>query len=636
MNTSENSLQNFFQNTNSATDYIDYLKEADKKYFDGEPILADVDYDRLKKTFHDLFPDHEYFKEVGHAISSKNKITLPMPMGSLDQVYTSEEYAKWLKKYNITSLVISDKLDGMSACVKFENGKFVAGYSRGDGTEGADITKHLQHVTSFPKTINILGNVLIRGELIYKNSIFDNLYKNEFANARNMVSGIFNRKKSSTEYLNNVSFVVYEIMDGVDGISKKIQELEFLKNAGFEVVNYELIEKELQNIDLDNTILTRKKNSPYALDGIVISNDNKLAEHFSDSSSLNPEHSVKYKVTSEADILQTEVIEVEWNLSKNGFFKPRVRIVPVNLFGTTVEYATAFNAGMVESLGIGAGAVIKITKAGNVIPYIVDVVKKASDKMITNTPANIKWNESHVELMLADADNNDEVKFQQVLYFCNSLDIENLKEGSLRSIFTSLELYALPYEEIISIIFNMLEVEFRRIIGENGSKIFKSLERTKQNLSFERFLGALKYFGTSFGERKFKNIIEQLDKPADIWSISYEKAITLFGVDVKTANALLEGIEAAHNLCTKLEISLKTELKTSEFKNFSIVMTGFRDQEFQEKLEKMGAKFSNSVSKNTTHLLVADKNSNSGKAKKAKELGIPTLTLDEFKDSYPF
>lgn len=619
----------------SVDDCIKFLEKADQIYFEGFEGISDKQYDTLKVAVKKIYPDHKYFQKVGAPVtSSKNKVKLPLPMGSLDQVYNAVEYLKWIQKYNISEEIISDKLDGMSGCVKFSNGKLVAGYSRGNGIEGGDILKHLEHVSSIPNKIDYSGDILIRGELIYKKQTFDTLFSKEYANARNMVSGVFNRKESSPNYLNHVDFVVYEVMNQIEGITTKEKELNFLKELGFLVVPFKIINKMLKNINLDNETFLRKNSSLYELDGIVITNNDKNSDKLSNSSSLNPEHSVKYKLISKDDFLQTQVLEVEWNLSKNGYLKPRVRISPVSLFGTTVEYVTAFNAGTVESMGIGPGAVITITKAGTVIPYIVDVIKKSTDEMINNIPPNVKWNSTHVELMLIDADNDEEVKFQQILYFFTSLDVDNLKEGSLRSLFKFYDLGKKSYEEILSILINLLETEYRKVIGENGSKIYNSLQRKLENLSYEKFLGAIKYFGASFGERKFKNIISQLDDPQNIWDITYDKALTLFGVDTKTADMMVGGMKESKDLLNRLNLSLKKELKTTEFKDFVVVMTGFRDHEFQESMEKKMAKFTNSVSKNTTHLLVADKNSNSTKTKKAKELNIPILTLDEFKNEF--
>jgi NAD-dependent DNA ligase len=351
----------------------------------------------------------------------------------------------------------------------------------------------------------------------------------------------------------------------------------------------------------------------------------------SGSSSLNPEHSVKYKVLDANSFIETAVVDVLWELSKSGFFKPRIEIRPVVLFGTTVTYATGFNGKFINDNGIGCGAKVIITKSGMVIPYITQVTHSVDPKM---PERKWIWNDNGVEAVLEDADNDSEVIFKQVLDFTNSLNIDLLKESNLAKVISTFKMGSQSYEAIIEILVNLLEGEWINAVGSNGSKIYASLQRRLNNLTVAHYLGSVKFMGFGFGVRKAKALVKSLNDHMDVWTLTVANIEQMDGFDTKTATAIAKGLPVAKAFAETLGLSFVQEVKTSEFANFNIVFTGFRDKELEEKLEKMGAKMGSSVSKKTTHLVTAEPNSTSTKAKKAREVGVKTLSIDEFKEEY--
>jgi DNA ligase (NAD+) len=364
----------------SQQDTIQLLEAYDDAYERGEPLVSDIDYDQTKRTAQKRFPNDPYFIRVGSKIRSGTEFQLPYKMGSLDQIYEGE-YAKWVNTYGIINKDVYNtyKLDGMSGMVQFNLGNLQVGYSRGDGTNGHDLTRHLSHIKNLPQTIGHDGYLTVRGEFIMAKETFDTKWSNEFANPRNMVSGIMNRKVSDTEALNDIDFVVYQIVaSDIAGTGEsQTKDLEILKSLGFAVVDGELSRAGDHN---DNTLADQlkkfRKLSKYELDGIVITINNAVDhKQLSNSSSLNPEYSVKFKILDKDSIVETTVVDVHYELSQHGFFKPRVEVIPVSLFGTVVTFATGFNGRFIYNNKIGPGARIRITKAGQVIPYILDVVE---------------------------------------------------------------------------------------------------------------------------------------------------------------------------------------------------------------------------------------------------------------------
>jgi DNA ligase (NAD+) len=363
------------------TELVEKLKHFDEAYFNAsitDEVLDDNEYDNLRNKLKLLDPSNQYFTGIGSDVRG-GKVPLPFPMGSLNQVYDDNDILNWITKYGISSAVISDKLDGCSCELIYRDGQFAQAFSRGNGVEGADITRNIALIPNVPKTISagylFPDDIVVRAEVIIKNLVFDVKYSKEFKNSRNMVAGILNRKLPTEDVLGDFEVIVYEIMDGVTNLTKA-KELELLKQYGFTVVEYQTHPIDILNDnDLGKMVFDRKAKSAYLLDGLVITTDTyKNISAQSNSSSLNPEHSVKYKNLSRDAYREVSVVDVLWELSMNGLWKPRVQIVPTELDGVTITYVTGHNGRFIYDNKIMPGTVVKIVRAGSVIPQIVGVI----------------------------------------------------------------------------------------------------------------------------------------------------------------------------------------------------------------------------------------------------------------------
>lgn len=624
---------------------IEKLQKADDSYFNsvGTETLTDSEYDRLKQYAFKLNPAHPYFSRIGSDVRG-GKTRLPYTMGSLDQIYHGE-YPSWASKYapGKKKVVISRKKDGISGMVEYRGAVRQIGYSRGNGVEGADLTRHLDYIQNLPKNLPDTEDYLVvRGEFIMSNTKFNANWAGKFANPRVTVSGTMNRAESRKDILADIDFIAYEIVatNGTPVGSKEAQ-LELLKSLGFQVVNYESFEADtLNDAVLEALLVEARANSDYELDGIVLTVD-EIEQLVSqrNSVSLNPEHSAKFKVNSASDEVTAVVSNIIWEISKNGLFKPRVEIIPVKLFGTTVTFATGHNAKNIVDNGIGIGATIKITKAGSVIPYIVSTVTQAPKHALPPQTAGSEWewNSNGVEIVLKDIDSHPVVRLKQLLDFVETLNVDLLKESSLSKMFTAYKLEQYSFDDAVVLLTDLMEHEWINVIGSNGSKIYSSLHRRLQKLDLATFLGAVKYFGAGFGVRKAKKVLGQIGSDDAVWSLKASDIESMDGFDT-TANQVVAGLAPSKALLDRLIKSgvaqLVKEQKTDELKDLNVVMTGFRDPDLAATIEKRGGKNGSSVSKKTTHLLTYDANSNSGKAKKARDLGVKVMTPDEFKDEF--
>lgn len=626
---------------------IDRLKQYDFEYHtEGESSISDREYDAMRRKAHGLDPGNPYFAAVGSDVRG-GKIPLPYQMGSLDQKFDSD-VPLWLRNLSLANelIVLSDKLDGISAMLIYRFGKLEIAYSRGNGVEGADITRHVRKLPGVPLTLASSKDayVAVRGELIMQNKVFADNFAFEFKNPRNMVAGCFNRSNTEQTVLNRIDFVAYQVVAHSDIVGKpitsKLEEFDFLKREGFEVVMYTT--KRGRDItaqylaDYTKETKTNSAREGYELDGIVLTiNEYNEDEHSKRKSgtSLNPEHSIKYKIIDEDSVVITDVVDVLWELSKSGFYKPRVQVRPVNLYGTTVTFATGFNGKFIFDNGVGPGAKVKITKSGSVIPYIMEVTKKVTPKMPTEA---WDWNDNGVEAVTTD-DDNPEVKFKLVLSFVETLQVELLKESTLREAWTRLKLHEMEYEDIIPLLFDLTNGEWVKLVGANGNKVADSLRRRGENMELATFLGAVKYLGFGFGVRKAKALLAQVSE-AELTSLTENDFATLDGFDIKTGTKVANGLPQAFQLLNGLirdgSVTMVKVTKTDELKGVNAVFTGFRDADLEKAIELAGGKVGSSVSAKTTHLLTMDPKSNSGKAKKARDLGIKVMDPTEFKDTF--
>jgi DNA ligase (NAD+) len=631
---------------------ITQLKLYDVEYAEGEASVSDKEYDALRKQAQALDPGNAYFTNVGSDVRG-GKEKLPYVMGSLDQIYNQNEWDNWVRTYNLKgkSVVVTDKQDGISAMLIYRHGKLEKAYSRGNGMEGADISRHVRKVSSVPKDLSMyLGDeayLAVRAELIMPVATFDEKYAATFKNPRNMVAGCFNRSTTEDSILRDIRCIAYQVVahsgmipTGVNGITpyatidSKTAELRALHSLGFMVTPSSTVKAEtLNDVTLRKLVAVAKAQSETELDGVVVTIDKyeDVGQQRRSTTTLNPEHSIKYKVSSEG--VETEVVDVLWELSKSAFFKPRVQVKPVSIGGVTITYATGFNGKFIYDNGIGPGAKVKITRQGDVIPYIDEVILAAAPKMPTE---DWDWNENGVEIITTD-DNNADVKFKQILSFVETMKVEQLKESSLREAFDRLKMKDMDYASIVRVLFDLTDGEWVKLLGANGAKIATSIRRRGENMTHEIFLGAVKYLGFGFGVRKAKALLSQMPY-ADLLKASEADIAQLDGFDVKTAQKVFNGIQDANALLEDLVsdgfITLVVETKTSELKAFNVVFTGFRDPDLEKAIELSGGKVGSSVSSKTTHLLTMDPKSNSGKAKKARDLGVAVMSPEQFKDEY--
>ena len=620
-------------------DLFRLLVIADDAYHNGTSILTDEQFDSIRLFCSQAEPNNSYFLGVGSGVRG-GKVKLPYLMGSLTQAYIGGEMLEWVQKHKLqeTACFITEKLDGQSALIVYDqNGKLQISYSRGDGYEGADTTRHTSKIKSLPKTVSD-GPMVVRAEIIFGKKNFDIVKTktkrsggSEYKNARNMISGIMNSSEADSVVYEYIDVVAYEVLQPT-GLSKK-EQLVLLNANGFKIpVRKALYGKQLDDATLIPLLSQFKATSEYEIDGVVIDvNDSALRDKINPSTnSLNPEFARKFKVQDESNLAIATVVEVQWNISKNGYLKPRVKIEPVELVGVTVKHATGFNAAFILNNGIGPGAKIRITRSGDVIPFIQGVVKAATPQMPDEE--DVRWtlnkDGQKVDLVLENVSDNDTVKLEQMIDFFGKTGVEHLGEGNLKAIFDA------GFTTVVDAI-NLSQFEWTSMIGANGKKIYASIREKLKNVPWYIVAGAHSAFGRGVGVRKMKKLYEAFE--GDMTKLSSVPAIlAVDGFEAKTAMKITSGftnfIKFLTDTSATITFATYEAPKSGGLSGSTFLFTGFRSPELEAKIVEHGGKISSSVSSKLTFLVAADPSETSGKLKKAREVGTKIISREELEE----
>ena len=602
------------------------LDETQKAYYNDpeNSLLTDNEYDIIKEYMEKKYPKNKVLDQIGAPIQDKNKVKLPYFMASMDKIKPdTNALQKWKDKYS-GPYVLSAKLDGISGLYSTENNEQKL-YTRGNGEVGQDIS-HLIPFLKLPTT----PDITIRGELIMKKSTFIEKYKDQFSNSRNLVSGLVNQKKMEPEKFKDVDFVAYEV---IKPSLKPSEQMKFLEDEEVDEVINET-KKNIDNSILSEILVDWRENYEYTIDGVIVEND-EIYKRTED----NPKHAFAFKMVLSDQIAEAKVLNVLWAPSKDGYLKPRIQIEPVVLGGAKIEYATAFNAAFVEDNKIGIGALVKLVRSGDVIPHIMGVIEPAQKAKMPDV--EYKWNETHVDIILEDAEQDETVKEKNIVGFFKGLEVDGLGPGNVKKIIRA------GYESVPQII-AMTEEDFLKVDGfkkKMAEKVFKSIHDKIDKASLPKIMAVSNIFGRGFGEKRIEPI---LSKYPDILTSSdsdqekIDKIKGIKGIEKKTAERFVNNISKFMDFIQVAKLQNKlSDIPIEEPKDEShplydktIIITGFRDKELSEQLKSFGAKESSSVTKNTFAVIVKNKDEDTGKIEDAKEKNIPIYTIDEFKEKY--
>jgi DNA ligase (NAD+) len=626
---------------------IETLKKLSLNYYNtGKELVSDEIYDLLRNILEERSPNNPFLKEVGAPIS-KDKVKLPYYMPSLDKIKPDTNLLdKWKAKYK-GPYVLSDKLDGVSGLFYKDSDNNIKLFTRGNGSKGQDISHLIAFVISKKVKFDKLPNLCaVRGELIISKKDFKKIEGkqmrkngNPVKNARSAVAGIVNAKHFTKKVAQITNFVAYAL---ISPQNKQIDQMKKLKRWGFEVVNND-IENDIDNEMLSKILINHRKTAKYEIDGIVVIDSSTIHNN----TKTNPKYGFAFKTILMDQIIEATVVDVLWDASMHGYLKPRVKIEPVNLLGTEIKFATAFNGKFVKDNVLGPGAVIKLIKSGDVIPHIKEVLKPSASKKPKMPKCDYKWNKTNIDIIVDDCKlgsvQSDRILVKQITNFFKKMGVKYISHGIVTNFVSN------DYKSVIDILKKKDELYNLEGLGEKSiDKIFANIDNAFKTSTLSQIMAASTIFGRGFGIRRTKMVTTEYPNILnEKWTedVIISKLEQIDGFDTITATQFSNNFKNFKKFLSKLEkvANIKHLLKnypqsikksTSlnlKFKGMIVVFTGVRDKELEKKIEKYGGRVSSNVSGNTTAVIYSDKSTT--KYKNAVKKNIKTYTLKEFKKS---
>lgn len=611
---------------------VEKITLANEKYRIGESIMSDAQYDILIEELRSLDPHNELLNKVGLEVQDETrKSRLPIEMASMNKIKSMEDIDDWCRLKGISkseTVIITPKFDGLSLCVKEQTNE---AWTRGNGEFGQKsnehyklIDNHLYDVENVDPFSPIHCNFTY-GEVMMSKKVFTDKYSQEFANPRNLVAGLLNSKDinpalSDTSYIKYGAIFHPNLMD-LNGFMAhtKQQVLDYLNSYQKVKVQYHLckISDLTEELLID---LFHKFGTEYEIDGLIIEINSLALQHSlgRETSSNNPVWARAFKHPSFEQSAESEIIGISWNISKQGYLKPTLHIAPVRLDGVTVSNVTGNNARFVKDMGIGVGAKVLVKRSGMVIPIIADVIEPVEFQM-PDVP-NIDWNENGVELITLTV--TDEQQFKQLVSFFEILETDNFGEGVIKQLWNE------GYRTVRDIL-NLSQSDLEKIdrFGKRKAQIvWNSIKKVTNGVSLSKLQHATGIF-KGLGSKKLALLEHFTTKP------SVDQILEIEGFAEISAQSYIDGYDKFFEFIDGLPITIEEKKEAVKVSNdldgMTFVFTGVRRADLESVIESRGGKIGSGVSKTTTHLVMKAVGSGSSKEKKALELGVKIMTIEQ-------
>ena len=638
-------------------------------YLLDKPTISDFEFDKLLEELIALENLHpEFFdpnspsQRVGGEVNKQfETISHKRPMLSLGNTYSEDElrdFDKRIQKIILEpySYVCELKYDGVSISLHYENGMLKRALTRGDGTQGDDVTSNVRTIKSIP--LKLQGRppseFEIRGEIFLPHKGFDEMNQDRelagqeaFANPRNAASGTLKMQDSSLVAKRPLDCFFYYILGDNIKTDSHYEKLEKARSWGFKIPKdirtYNNIEGVIKFVKYWDTA---RKELPYDIDGIVIKVDSTLQQEELGYTAKSPRWAISYKFKAEQAI--TTLNKISYQVGRTGAITPVANLEPVKLAGTTVKRASLHNADQIAKLDVREGDAVYVEKGGEIIPKIVGVVKKERDlfsnsvEYITHCPeCNTKLvrNEGEAQhYCLNDKSCPPQIK-GKIEHFISrkAMNIDSLgsetidqffKEGLINNV---ADLYFLTLEQILPL---------ERIAEKSANKVISSIYASK-SIPFDRVLYALgiRYVGVTVA----KKLAYHYRTLENLQNAEFEDLISIDEIGDRIAHSVSSWFTNIDNilLLTRLkEAQIQLEIDVSHFIDRTNVLQGksfvisgvFKNHsrdELKTLIDKNSGKNTSSISKKTS-FLIAGENMGPSKREKAEKLGIPIISEDEF------
>lgn len=648
---------------------IQIINEADYNYHTlDNPTITDQEYDKYLRELIEIEEEHpEWIKEDsptqhagGKVIEGFEKVTHKIPMMSLSDVFSESEviaFDERIKKEKITPEYMCElKIDGLSVSLLYEKGKLVRAATRGDGTIGEDITHNAKTIKVIPLKLKEEVDIEVRGEIFMNKETLQKINEERkqrgeplLQNCRNAAAGSIRQLDSKVAAKRKLDNFIYHLPNPLDyGIHTHSEALDYMQKLGFKInPNNRLVKNINEVLAFIEQKSSERDSLPYDIDGIVIKVNNIDDQKLLGSTAKYPKWATAYKFPAQ-EVL-TKLTDIIFTVGRTGQITPNAVLDPVIVQGSTISRATLHNEDYVKEKDLKIGDIVSIRKAGDVIPEVVEVKKERRTgeeqafQMITNCPmcnSQLVKKEGQVDYYCPNR-KCPARNIESLIHFVSrdAMNIDGLGDRIME------DFYNFHFIATIADIYSLKDHEKDLIrlegYGEKSvANLLNAIENSKKN-SLEKLIFGLgiPHVGAKTAKllaKTYKNLTnlletteEELNQIPDIGEIIAKSIIDYFNDEHHKA-IVLELIDLGINT----EYLGQEVEENMEFSGKSFVLTGsltiFTREEAKEKIESLGGKTVDSVSKKTSVVIVGEKPGS--KYEKAKALGIPIWTEEEFKD----
>ena len=626
------------------------------------PTIPDFEYDRMLRRLEELesahpewiTPDSPTQRVGGKALDSFQQVVHRVPLQSLQDVFSPEEVREFTRRVEDGSgaveYILEPKVDGLSVAIEYENGVFVRGATRGDGSVGEDVTENIRTIRTIPMVLEgAPASLIVRGEVYMPRKVFERLNRERelrgealFANPRNAAAGSMRQLDPKIAAARGLDMVAFNIQysDG-PAFATDSEGLDWLKALKFRVIDYQRAASVAEILPMIDILGDQRGKYPFDIDGAVVKVNDLAVRESMGTTAKFPRWAAAYKYPPEQKESVVEDIVVQ--VGRTGVLTPKAVVAPVRLAGTTVTNATLHNQDFISEKDIRIGDTVVVQKAGEIIPEIVAVVteKRPAGTQPYRLPetcpvcgAPVVRDEDGVHMRCTGAECPAQL-LRNLTHFASrdAMDIEGLGPAVVEAlveaglVHTPADLYRLEPEQVAAL---------ERMGKKSAHNLLDAIERSKtQDLS--KLLCALGI--RQVGSKAAKVLAARFGSMDRLAQAGMEELTAIDDVGEVTARYLVQWFSAPqsrHLLSALREAGVNMESGAapvgSRLSGLTFVLTGeltsCSRKEAGERLEALGAKVSGSVSKKTSYVVAGE--APGSKLRKAQELGVPVLDETQF------
>lgn len=622
---------------------VSRLEAASVAYYDGHPLMEDDEFDALLMELRRLDPTNAFLSKIGApGPSGWPKVQLPFVLGSLDKSVSDADFDKWMTTVPGCELAITHKLDGMSILLTYQGGVLVQAATRGDGVTGEDITRNVRLMQGVPLTIPFGGTAEARGEVIVTKSDFAKFFQGE-SNTRSTACGT-SKRQSNWEKCRHLTVVCYNLTTSPCQTKTRKEEIDTMVAWGFKctpvVTTKSAADVKAMRLDYING---QRAALDYDIDGLVIEVNDSSDFHALGESGQNPLAATAFKFPHEN--IPAVIDDITWQVGKSGRVTPVANFATVKLVGADVNNATLHNVNqvirMAQKVGksfLGRGDLILVSRRNDVIPAVEGLLVPNDAGHTFAVPTACPCCKAPLvtdgEYLACVSNDCPAQEVGSLRRWVEKIGVLHLGNTALNAMYdaglvaTIPDLYTVDQAAVSALV-----VDGRRI-GGTVERGFASLHANKE-LTLDTIVGSLGIPGV--GRSVVKFIFDAgYNTIAKMATATVGELTAIPNIGPERAAAFREGFDSRRNLIVtilavgvKIVEPVKAVVTGNSLTGTSVCFTGVRDDAMEAKIIANGGTIASGVSKNLGILVAKDPKSSSGKAQKARDLGIRVLSLNE-------